>query len=41
MKPGEGGGSESGCVMCKAHVAAMRHGGILPQKCDIETHRPF
>ena len=25
------GGSESGCVMCKAHVAAMGSGGILPQ----------
>ena len=23
--------------MCKAHVAAMGSGGILPQKFDIET----
>ena len=35
------GGSESGCVMCKAHVAVMGSGGILHQKCNIETLGPL
>ena len=42
--PGYGikkGGSESGYVMCKAHVAVMGSGGILPQKCHIETLSPL
>ena len=35
------GGSESGCVMYKAHVVGMGSGGILPQKCDIQILRPL